>query len=96
MATFDLDERTVNAWQNRAGDLCQQVHEHRVAHPRDLLPVQADEIRVKIQSLSLGLAMAIQGRTRLWLGAVVSEHRDETLILPSFGSCGGVPWHGPS
>lgn len=81
VVAFDIDERTVSAWQKRAGDHCHQVHEHLVEHPRDLLHVQADEIRVKIQGLILWLAMALQVNTRLWMGAVVSEHRDEDLIL---------------
>ncbi len=30
MHTFALDERTVAAWLQRAGQHCQQVHEHLV------------------------------------------------------------------
>jgi transposase-like protein len=81
VVAFGLDERTVSAWQKRAGAHCQQVHEYRVEQPRDLLHVQADEIRVKIQGMILWLAMAIQVSTRLWLGGVVSAHRDEDLIF---------------
>jgi transposase-like protein len=80
VAGFGLDERTVSSWQKRSGAHCQQVHEHLVEHPRDLGHVQADEIRVKIQGKIIWLAMAIRVRTRLWLGAVVSEQRDEALI----------------
>jgi transposase-like protein len=30
VAAFGLDERTVTAWQARAGQRCQRVHEHLV------------------------------------------------------------------
>lgn len=77
---FGWDERTVRQMQARAGQHCQEVHEHLVERPRDLGQVQADEIRVKAQGLVLWLAMAIQVSTRLWLGAVVSAHRDKPLV----------------
>ncbi len=48
--------------------------------PRDLGQVQADEIRVKHQGGIAWLAMALQVTTRLWLGGVVSAHRDGELI----------------
>jgi transposase-like protein len=77
---FGLDERTVASWQARSGKHCQQVHEHIVEQPRDLGQVQADEIRVKMQGLIVWMAMAIQVQTRLWLGGVVSPHRDKHLL----------------
>ena len=77
---FGLDERTVRDWEQRAGHHSEQVHQHLVQQPRDLGQVQADEIRVKMQTLVVWLAMALQVSTRLWLGAVISEHRDETLV----------------
>jgi len=80
VAAFGLDERTVASWQRRAGEHCQQVHEHLVQQPRDLGQVQADEIRVKHQGGIAWLAMAIQVATRLWLGGEVSAHRDGELI----------------
>ena len=80
VAAFRLDERTVASWQRRAGAHCQQVHEHLVQQPRDLGQVQADEIRVKHQGGIVLLAMALQVCTRLWLGGVVSAHRDGNLI----------------
>jgi len=50
VAAFGLDERTVAAWQKRAGEQARRVHEHLVlARPLDLGQVQADEIRVKTQ-----------------------------------------------
>ncbi len=80
VAAFGLDERTVASWQRRAGQHSQQVHEHLVQQPRDLGQVQADEIRVKHQGGIAWLAMAIQVATRLWLGGVVSAHRNGELI----------------
>ena len=80
VAAFGMDERTVGSWQKRAGEQCQRVHQHLVAQPRDLGQVQADEIRVKKQGSIVWMAMALQVRTRLWLGGVLSEHRDGELI----------------
>lgn len=77
---FGLDERTVRDWEQRAGQHAEQVHAHLVQQPRDLGQVQADEIRVKMQSVVVWLALALQVSTRLWLGATVSEHRDEALL----------------
>lgn len=80
VVAFGLDERTVVAWQERAGRHCEQVHEHLVQQPRDLGQVQADEIRVKKQGGVVWMAMALQVSTRLWLGGVLSEQRDAALI----------------
>ncbi len=80
VVAFGLDERTVAAWQARAGRQCQQVHDHLVAQPRDLGQVQADELWVKLQGLKVWLAMAVQVSTRLWLGGVVAPQRDRKLI----------------
>lgn len=79
---FGFDERTVYAWLLRAGEHAQRVHEHLVSEqPRDLVQVQADEIRVKMQKRALGwMAMAMAVPTRLWLGGVISPHRDTPLI----------------
>ncbi len=80
VVAFELDERTVQDWQARAGHHCEQVHQHLVQQPRDLGQVQADEIRVKQQGQVVWLAMAVQVATRLWLGAVMSTQRDTALI----------------
>ena len=80
-AAFGLDERTVFAWQRKAGLHCEQVHEALVEQPRDLVQVQADEIRVKFaKKVVVWMAMAMQVPTRLWLGGVLSVRRDLTLI----------------
>jgi len=81
VAAFGLDERTVFDWQKKAGGHCEQVHQALVEHPRDLGQVQADEIRVKFaKKLVVWMAMAMQVPTRLWLGGVLSSHRDQNLI----------------
>ncbi len=78
---FGLDERTVCDWQKRAGQHCQQVHEHLVeSSQHDLEQVQADEIKVKTQKGTFWMALAIWVPTRLWMGGVVSARRDLTLI----------------
>jgi hypothetical protein len=77
---FGLDERTVQDWQRRAGQHCEQVHAHLIEQPRDLGQVQADEMRVKLQGGIVWLAMALQVPTRLWLGARLSPQRNLALI----------------
>ena len=77
---FGLDERTVANWWRRAGQQSQAVHEHQVERPIDLGQVQAEEIRVKKQNGIVWMALAMQVKTRLWLGGEVSQHREMTLI----------------
>ena len=78
---FGLDERTVCDWHKRAGQHCQQVHEHLVENSQhDLQQVQADEIKVKIQKGIIWMALAIWVPTRLWMGGVISPKRDLDLI----------------
>ena len=78
---FLLDERTVRDWHKRAGQHCQQVHEHLVeSKQHDLEQVQADEIKAKTLKGTLWMAFAIWVPTRLWMGGVVSPKRDTELI----------------
>jgi transposase-like protein len=78
---FGLDERTVRDWLARAGQHCQQVHEHLVeSSQRDLEQAQADEIKVKTQKGTFWMALAIWVPTRLWMGGVVCPKRDLDLI----------------
>ena len=80
VATFNLDVRTVRSWLLKAGEHCQEVHEHEVQqHQMDLQQVQADEIKVKTQSGWYWMACAMQVTTRLWIGGVVSLRRDFRL-----------------
>ena len=77
---FELDERTVADWRDRAGKHCQQVHEALVQHEQlDLVHVQADEIRVKGRKMVAWMGLAMMVSTRLWLAGVVSQTRDRTL-----------------
>ena len=77
---FDLDERTVADWRDRAGKHCQQVHEAIVQQGHlDLIHVQADEIRVKGRQMIAWMGLAMMVSTRLWLAGAVSSTRDTAL-----------------
>jgi transposase-like protein len=80
VVAFRFDERTVAAWEARAGRQGQAVQEHLVEQPRDLGHVQADEIRVKTQGGIVWMALAMMIKTRLWLAGEVSAQRDMPLI----------------
>ena len=69
------------AWLTRAGQHCQQVHQHVVQQGQvDLQHVQADELWVKLVGRRVWMAMAMAVPSRLWLGGVISPHRDLVLI----------------
>lgn len=85
VVAFGIDERTVQAWETRAGEQCQRVQEHLVKQPHDLGQVQADELWVKLQGLkvsrsvatpalaharSAGASVALQVSTRLPTGGL--------------------------
>ena len=81
VAAFGFDERTVAAWPARAGAHFQQVHAHLVQQGTlDLGHVQADEVWVKVVGGKVWMALALAVPSRLWLGGVVSAHRDGALI----------------
>ncbi len=81
VAAFELDERTVTAWQHRAGAHSQAVQGCLVATgDQDLGHVQADEIRVKVRGGVVWQAMAVALPSRLWLGGAVSRTRDGALV----------------
>src|SRR5512135_2244185 len=81
VAAFGLDERTIARWQQRTGQHCRHLHEHRVQQGLvDLHHVQADELYVKAVGRRLWMAMAMAVPSRLWLGGVVSARRDLSLI----------------
>src|SRR3954468_9699731 len=86
VAAFDLDERTVADWRDRAGRHAHQFHEHRVLQGQvELGHVQADELYVKAVVQRLWMAMGMAVPSRLWLGGVVSARRDLTLIMTVVG-----------
>ena len=81
VAAFGLDERTVAAWLIRAGQHCQQVQPHVVQQGQVALQhVQADELWVKLVGRRVWMAMAMAVPSRLWLGGVISPHRNLVLI----------------
>src|SRR3954447_19670141 len=81
VAAFGLDERTVARWFLDGGRHCQRVHGHLVERGQvDLRHVQADELWVKQVGGKVWMALALAVPTRLWLGGVISRHRDLPLI----------------
>jgi transposase-like protein len=80
VAAFGFDERTVADWWARSGRQGQAVQGYLVEQPRDVGQVQADELRVKKQGGIVWMALAMMGKTRVWLGGEVSEQRDLPLI----------------
>jgi IS1 family transposase len=77
---FDLDERTVAGWRDRAGAHCEQVHHALIeTGTLDLVHVQADEIRVKGRNMIAWMGLAMMVSTRLWLAGTVSVTRDKGL-----------------
>ena len=81
VAAFGLKAETVRTWAAEAGVHCEQVHRHLVLGAcLPLLHVQADEMRVRVQTGMVWMAMALMVRTRRWLGGVVGAHRDKGLI----------------
>jgi hypothetical protein len=79
VAALGFDARTSAAWWARSGRQGQAVLAYLVEHPRDLGQGQADALRVKQQGGLVWMAMAMLGRTRLWLGGEVREQRDLPL-----------------
>lgn len=68
------------ARRDRAGRHGEQVHHALVEQgQRDLVPVQADEIRVKGRKMIVWMGLAMMVSTRLWLGGAVSLTRDRRL-----------------
>lgn len=77
---FEIDERTVQAWETKAGSHAQQVQEHVVSqNPLAEGAVQVDELRVKRVGGVSWVASAIETKSRFWLGGLVRERRDSVL-----------------
>jgi IS1 family transposase len=77
---FGLDERTVAAWRDRAGQQCQNVHQAIVEQGRlSLTHVQADEIRVRGKKEIFWMGLAMEVTSRLWLAGLVQSARDQVL-----------------
>jgi transposase-like protein len=75
-----FEARTVADWVVRAGRQGQAVQQQLVEQPRDLGPVQADDIRVKKQGGVVGMALAMMVSPRWWLAGEVREPRDLSLL----------------
>ncbi len=59
---FEWDERTGASWRHRAGKHGKQVHTTIVQHgQRDLIPVQADELRVKGRQMVAWMGLCDDG-----------------------------------
>jgi transposase-like protein len=81
VVAFGLDERTVAAWQDKAGRHARAVHHHFLRTAvMNLLHVQAAALCGKIAGGRCWLAMALAVPYRLWLGGVASPVRDLHLI----------------
>jgi hypothetical protein len=67
------------------------MHEYKVEQAQlDLQQVQADEIKVKRQEGHFWMGLAIMVSTRLWLGGVMSVHRNLDLIQTLANTIQGV------
>ncbi len=81
VAAFGLDERTITAWQQKAGQHAKQVQEALVCQGQvDLGQVQGDELYVKTQRGTLWMATAMSVFSRLFLWGAVAPQRDTRLI----------------
>ena len=79
---YGLDPRTVRRWYHRAGQHSHGVHAMTVwRHQWDLIHVQADEIKVRVQGGVMWLTLALMVSTRLWLGAAVDTVRSKGMIV---------------
>jgi transposase-like protein len=83
VAAFHLDERTIAAWQRKAGQHAKQVQRQLVCQGTlELGQVQADELYTKTQAGPVWIACAISVFSRLWLWGAINWNRDEALIRP--------------
>jgi len=80
VAAFGLEERTVAAWGARAGQQGQAGYPPLGEPPHDRGQRQADAIRVKRPGGSMGRALAMTGKPRVWLAGEVSAHRALPLM----------------
>lgn len=81
VAAFALDERTVAAWQQKAGRQAKAIQAQVVCQGQvDLGQVQGDELYVKTQRGRVWMATAMSVFSRLFLWGAVAPHRDTILI----------------
>jgi len=83
VATFDLDERTIADWQDKAGQHAKRVQHQVVCQGQvDVGQVQADELYTKTQAGAVWVATAMTVFSRLWLWGAISWDRDTALVEP--------------
>jgi transposase-like protein len=81
VAAFGLNDRTVTAWQQKAGYHAKQVQEAVVCQGQvDLGQVQGDELSVKPQRGTVWMATAMTVFSRLFLWGAVAPQRNTGLI----------------
>ena len=78
--TYEIDERTVASWQERAGLHCEKVHQEKIEQGNlDPKQAQVDEIRVKAREMVIWMGLAMMVPTRLWMAGLVSKTRDSNF-----------------
>jgi len=83
VAAVGVTAETVRPWAAAAGVHGAQVHRHLVLGACwSLRHGHADAHRVRVQTGMVGMAMALMGSTRRWLGGVVSAQRDTGRMRP--------------
>src|ERR687886_257917 len=81
VAAFGLNERTITAWQQKAGHHAKQVQDAVVCQGQvDLGQVQGDELYVKTQRGTVWMATAMTVFSRLFLWGAVAPQRESALI----------------
>lgn len=81
VVAFYLDERTVRAWLDRAGQHGQQIQTEIVCNGQvELGQVQADEICIKAQGGQVWMATAMSVFSRLFLWGEVAPQRNRQLM----------------
>jgi transposase-like protein len=79
---YGLDRRTVRNWFHKASQHSQAVHQQTVGQTQwDLIHVQVDEIKVRIQGGILWVTLALMVSTRLWLGVATDRVRSKDMIV---------------
>jgi hypothetical protein len=83
----------VARWLVGAGQQFQRVHEHLVEQGQIVVQhMQADGLRVKQVGTKVWMALAVP--TRLWLGGVISRHRNLpsiTRLVRRVRACAAIP-----
>lgn len=81
VAAFDLDERTVSAWQDKAGAHAKQLQEEIVCNGQvELGQIQGDEFYTKTQCGAVWIATAMSVFSRLFLWGAISIERNSPLV----------------